>query len=222
VKMKYESIIYDFDGVILDTVKTKIDAFLNVYRTEDQSKINEVRAYAEANGGMSRYEKFKYFESVIFKRSPSVTRLDQLCSQYGASVEIGVASARFIEGALNAITTLQGRVTQHVVSAAPEDELDGTLINRGIKGCFKSIAGAPKSKLSEFRRILREDGIEPQRILAIGDSLAEYNAALELGIPFLAIVAVDVSDRFPSSVRKAPDLVSLISHVQGTENDLCW
>ncbi|PDT00304.1 hypothetical protein CO666_31235 [Rhizobium chutanense] len=219
--MKYESIIYDFDGVILDTVATKIDAFLYVYRTEEQSKINEVRAYAEANGGMSRYEKFRYFESVIFKRSLSTTRLDQLCSEYRAAVEREVASARFIGGALNAITTLQGSVTQHVVSAAPEDELDEALVNRGIKGCFKSIAGAPKYKLSEFRRILHEDGVEPQRILAVGDSLAEYNAALELEIPFLAIVAADVSDRFPSSVQKAPDLVRLISYVRGTENDLC-
>ncbi len=163
---------------------------------------------------MSRYEKFRYFESVIFKRSLSDIRLDQLCSEYRAAVERGVASARFIEGALDAITSLHGIVTQHVVSAAPEDELNVELINRGIRGCFKSIAGAPNSKLFEFRRILREDNMEPRGILAIGDSLAEYKAALELGIPFLAIVSVDVLDRFPNSVRKEPDLANLVSQVR--------
>lgn len=220
MKTKYESVIYDFDGVVLDTVAIKIDAYEDVYRAEDRSKVNEVRAYAEANGGMSRYEKFRYFESVIFKRSLSDIRLEHLCSEYRAAVEIGVASARFVEGALDAIRSLNGIVTQHVVSAAPEDELNVALINRGIRDCFKSIAGSPKSKLSEFRRILREDNSEPQGILAIGDSLAEYHAARELGIDFLAIVSVDVLDRFPSNVRKEPDLVSLISRVRGTVSDL--
>ncbi len=210
MKTRYRSIIYDFDGVILDTVAAKVDAFAQVYRDEDPSRISEIRAYAEANGGMSRYEKFRYFESALFGRPLSEGRLEELCAQYRTAVETAVASARFIDGALETIVGLHGIVSQHVVSAAPEDELRSALTERGLLGRFKSIGGAPRSKRAEFRRILSEDGVEAGAVLAIGDSLMEYHAAVELGMPFLAIIAHGVPDRFPAGVSKTTDLSDLI------------
>lgn len=207
---KYQSIIYDFDGVILDTVSTKISAFASVYRAEPPSKVAEVLEYAEANGGMSRYEKFRHFERNVFRRLLSDARLEALCSEYGAFVEKGVASARFIDGAPEAIMLLSGFMNQHVVSAAPEGELNRALSDRGLRRYFRTTAGAPKSKLAEFQRILLQDGVEPGDVLAIGDSLTEYRAALELGIPFLAIVPAGAPDRFPEQLPKRPDLTDLV------------
>lgn len=215
MKTRYRSIIYDFDGVILDTVTAKVDAFAHVYRDEDPAKIAAIRAYAEANGGMSRYEKFRYFEGSVFHRPISEARLAELCTQYRAAVEAAVASARFIDGALEGITRLHGIAAQHVVSAAPEEELRSALAERGICNRFKSIGGAPKSKLSEFRRILGEDAVEAEEVLAIGDSLMEYHAAVDLGIPFLAIVAPGVPDRFPDGVQREGNLLNLVALING-------
>lgn len=52
---------------------------------------------------------------------------------------------------------------------------------------------------------------EPTRVLAVGDSLAEYRAAVELQIPFLAIVNPNVPDRFPIGTPKLPDLGGIVS-----------
>ncbi|KSV68993.1 hypothetical protein N183_30765 [Sinorhizobium sp. Sb3] len=199
-------------------MSAKVDGYSHVYRAEDPSKVRDVKSYAEANGGMSRYEKFRYFERHVFKRSLSEGRLGELCSQYRAAVEVAVASARFIDGALEAITRLEGLVAQHVVSAAPEDELEQTLTVRGIRKHFKSIGGAPKTKLDEFRRILSEDRVRPNNVLAIGDSLSEYRAASELKMPFLAIVPAGATDRFPDQLFKRPDLVNLVDMLNGLED----
>ena len=53
--MKQKILIYDFDGVICDSVGLKTDAFVELYNTENESIQKLVREYHLANGGISRF-----------------------------------------------------------------------------------------------------------------------------------------------------------------------
>jgi len=204
---KFDCIIYDFDGVVLDTVQLKVDAFCQVYRHEDPDLIEAVRSFADNNGGMSRYEKFRHFEVSVFGREGDPPAIDALCASYGQFVDEGVGKAAYIRGAPECFFAIAPFAEQHIVSAAPESDVLTALSGRGILQHFRSVGGAPKSKPAEFQRILEAGGHDPSRVLAIGDSLSEYRAALELKIPFLAIVGPGVTDRFPADTLKRPDLV---------------
>ena len=56
-----KAIIYDFDGVILDSVKIKTLAFEELYSSYGKEIQNKVKSYHLLNGGISRYNKLKYY-----------------------------------------------------------------------------------------------------------------------------------------------------------------
>ena len=63
--MKPKILIYDFDGVICDSVGLKTDAFVELYSSENENIQKLVKVYHLTNGGISRFEKIKYFETVL-------------------------------------------------------------------------------------------------------------------------------------------------------------
>ena len=63
--LKRKGIIFDFDGVILDSVSIKGEAFGALFRSFGQEVVNQIVAYHHANGGLPRYEKFKFIHHHI-------------------------------------------------------------------------------------------------------------------------------------------------------------
>ena len=60
---KYSALIFDFDGVILDSVSIKTEAFAELYLQYGKIIQNKVVQYHLKHGGISRYNKIKYFHS---------------------------------------------------------------------------------------------------------------------------------------------------------------
>ena len=59
-----KGIIFDFDGVIAKSVQVKTDAFVKLYKQYGSNFVKKVVEHHEANGGMSRYEKIKFYHKV--------------------------------------------------------------------------------------------------------------------------------------------------------------
>ena len=51
-----EVLIYDFDGVICDSVKIKTNAFIELYKNYSLKIQNQVKEYHILNSGISRFE----------------------------------------------------------------------------------------------------------------------------------------------------------------------
>jgi beta-phosphoglucomutase-like phosphatase (HAD superfamily) len=54
-----ETIIFDFDGVILESVTVKTEAFRELFSSEPDCP-DEIVEFHKRNGGMSRYDKFRH------------------------------------------------------------------------------------------------------------------------------------------------------------------
>ena len=64
-----KGIIFDFDGVIAESVQVKSDAFAELYKPYGTEIVKKVVEHHEANGGMSRYEKIRFYHgSFLDKR----------------------------------------------------------------------------------------------------------------------------------------------------------
>ncbi|MBB3770159.1 HAD superfamily hydrolase (TIGR01509 family) [Angulomicrobium tetraedrale] len=201
-----KALILDFDGVILDSAGVKTQAFAHCYVGEGAGKIAAVVDYQQRHGGIGRREKFVHFERSLFGRPADPDSLDALCKRFAAFIETAMLEVPFIPGARETLRALHGRVPLHLVSGMPEDELIAVLAQRGLTPFFVSVAGAPKHKQEEFRRILDVEGLAPEEALAVGDSTTEFEAARHLGIPFVAIVAEGAPDFFPPDVPRLADL----------------
>ena len=56
-----KGIIFDFDGVIVESVNIKTIAFKKIYKKYGNEIVNKVVDHHLSNGGMSRFEKFNYY-----------------------------------------------------------------------------------------------------------------------------------------------------------------
>ena len=56
-----KNIFFDFDGVILDSVDCKTQAFEAMYAQHGQEIADQVKKHHLENGGVSRFEKFKHW-----------------------------------------------------------------------------------------------------------------------------------------------------------------
>jgi phosphoglycolate phosphatase len=171
-----KALFFDFDGVILDSAVIKTEAFCHVYCTEAPEKIAEVRTYQELRGGISRREKFEYFERNLFGRAVTETGLDHLCRAFSENISHAMLQADFVPGALETLSNICMKGSMHLISGMPELELITLLKARAIFGYFSSVAGSPKRKRVEFAKLLNDLGHRSREAVAIEDSLAEFQA----------------------------------------------
>ena len=63
-----KGVIFDFDGVIAESVQVKTDAFATLYEQYGEYIVTKVIEHHEANGGMSRFEKIRFYHDPYLKK----------------------------------------------------------------------------------------------------------------------------------------------------------
>ena len=76
-----KNIIFDFDGVILDSVSCKTDAFYELYLPYGKTIAEKVKNYHIKNNGTSRFEKFKYWHKEYFNEIISDKKITELSNK---------------------------------------------------------------------------------------------------------------------------------------------
>ena len=61
-----KNIILDFDGVILDSIPVKTEAFKQLFSDFSDDDVDLLIDFHLKNGGMSRYKKIEYFFKNIY------------------------------------------------------------------------------------------------------------------------------------------------------------
>lgn len=205
----YDAIIFDFDGVLVESVDVKTRAFVDLYRPYGEAVIQEVATYHLAHGGVSRYEKFRHYHRALLGRELSVGEEALLASRFSALVEDAVVAALWVPGAKLFLEEYHEKLPLYVASATPTEELLRIINRRGVADCFRNVAGAPEKKGEIISRIVTENGYRPARVLMLGDALADLEGASYAGVPFLGRVPRGANNPFPSGVQTIEDLERL-------------
>lgn len=200
------ALLLDFDGVIVDSVEIKVRAYSDVYAGEDPQLLRQIDEYQILHGGVTRRDKFAHFERTLFGRPADDATLDRLAAAYREHVYEAVLACRFIDGAEAFLEHAHGHVDMHLISGTPRDELVDIVTQRGLAHYFDSVHGAPAKKPAAFAQIVASRGYDPARTVAVGDSITEYLAARDLGIPFLGIIPAGWKVPFPAEVPVLPTL----------------
>ena len=193
-------VLMDFDGVIVDSVRLKAQAFLDVYADEPVPALERVLAYVSGHGGVTRSVKFAHLERHVFGRSADAASIERLCALYAQRVHEAVVGCPLVGGAERFVRHASRMTELHLISGTPHDELVDIVTRRGLAGCFTSIHGAPATKRAAFAAILAGYGHASQRLVAVGDALTEYEAATALGIAFVGVLACGDLSPFPAGV----------------------
>jgi phosphoglycolate phosphatase-like HAD superfamily hydrolase len=183
----YKAIIFDFDGVIVDSIKVKGDAFCELYSEYSNEIRNEIKRYHNNNGGISRVDKIRYFETTLLKNKLSEKKVIEKCSQFSEIVSTKVAEAAGIPGALDFIKKYSGKIPCFLNSATPDIELKIILEKKGIHDYFSGVYGSSRSKEENLVAILDVLGITEREVIFFGDALTDYLAAKKVNVDFCAV-----------------------------------
>lgn len=183
-----QAMVFDFDGVLADSVEVKTEAFRKLYASYGNEVTDEVVRYHRANGGIPRALKFCHYETKLLGLPPSAERLDELNDRFSTLVVDAVVAAPEIPGAFDYLKKWSSRVPLFVNSASPDGELE-EIINRRSLCFFTAVYGSARSKVENLQAIINENGFDPARMVFFGDAISDYRAAIQCGVPFVGIAS---------------------------------
>lgn len=203
-------VIFDFDGVICDSVNIKTQAFLDLYKETDQIIQDKIKEFHLQNGGISRYEKIKYFEEKLLKRDLSKDQYLNLINQFSENVINNVINSKYINGAFDFLKQCKSQFKVFLCTATPQFEIEKILKSKGINKYFDAVYGSPDDKYFLFKKILDEQYIDNNQLIYFGDSISDFDVAKFYNIDFIGIT--EDSSVFPDGTLIYNDFQKLISY----------
>ncbi len=187
--MVLKAIIFDFDGVITESLDLKAKAFAYLFRDFPQEIIQKVVKLHLDNGGMSRYEKFKiaYEEFLGLEYTKKIE--DKLAGEFGEYCFREMINCPYVEGVIEFLEKNYQKYFCFVVSGTPHGEMNDIVDARNLRKYFKEVLGIPGSKADLSKQILKNYDLKPEEAVLIGDSPTDYRGAEGADLHFIARIA---------------------------------
>lgn len=201
-------VAFDFDGVLVDSVGVKRDAFLDLYPTESEGFRAEVARHHHEHGGISRYDKIAHYEHIRTGSAPSSSQVARLAAEFAHAVKQRVISADEMPGASDLLERLSQSLPLFVCSGTPEVELREIVHARKWTENFDGVFGSPATKPAMLSDIAAGIGCSRDEILLIGDSSTDWDAAKETGARFLLVARnreAGVPREYRGPIVRSPD-----------------
>lgn len=190
MKTNLKAIIYDFDGVICDSVNVKTNAFAELYQSYGEEIIQKVVDYHLENGGISRYKKIEYYHrELLGKTDTSQDEINELANRFADLVKDKVIKAPYIQNAFEFIKANAKTKLQFICTGTPETEILDILEQRNIIRYFDGVYGSPKTKTEIIKKILSANQLSPNDCIFLGDAISDYKAAKECNVPFVGLIS---------------------------------
>lgn len=182
--MALDLLVFDCDGVILESMDVKSGAFYRLAEELAPGEGERMRMLHSLNGGVSRYKKFAWFYREVFDRDITEEEQEELNKKFVVLTQEEIANCALVPGIQEVLDRWLGRVPMYVASGAPEDELRMILQKRGLAKYFKGMHGSPTVKTLLLRAIVGHAGVRPSLALMVGDSRTDQYAAEAVGTLF--------------------------------------
>jgi phosphoglycolate phosphatase-like HAD superfamily hydrolase len=179
--------IFDFDGVIVDTLNIKLESFKSVYLSDDW-----LGEYIEIihlkNGGAPRDLKLKSLEVLRTGYIPTKKHLAEKVSKFASAFQSKLGLCKLTDGIVRVLERFAtDNVHCCICSAAPLLEITEILKKLEIFHYFELIKGSENTKLNNLSSIIATFDYDLNEFLYFGDALVDYESAQKVGIPFVAV-----------------------------------
>ena len=200
----YASIVFDCDGVVLNSNRIKTEAFRAAALPYGEAAAAELVAYHASNGGISRYVKFtRFLETIVPEYAPGREGpdLENLLKAYAGSVRTGLMNCAVAEG-LDELRAATPGARWLIVSGGDQNELREIFAARGLAAYFDGgIFGSPDTKDTILGRELATGSIR-KPALFLGDSRYDFQASRAAGLDFLFVTGWTELANWPDFVRR--------------------
>jgi phosphoglycolate phosphatase-like HAD superfamily hydrolase len=180
-----KNIIFDFDGVILDSMPIRSDGFRKIFTKYEHSLVEELITYHNLNGGLSRFIKIRYFYKELLNKDIIEDKVNEYASEYSDYMRKHLLSPELIiNETLDFIKENHKDINMTVASGSEQKELRHINKSLELDKYFKLILGSPTPKNENVRDTIEELSFKKDETILIGDSINDYDAAKINGIRF--------------------------------------
>lgn len=181
---QYQTLVFDCDGVILNSNRIKTQAFYDVAKVYGHDPAQTLKDYHILNGGISRYEKFEYLFTNILQKPIEAQELKQLLLNFSKEVKKALLTC---EVAIH-IRELREKTKNTkwlIVSGGNQTELREVFQQRNLDGYFDGgIFGSPDDKDAILKNEVNKRNIIGKSLF-LGDSMYDYQSATTAQMDFI-------------------------------------
>ena len=188
---EYNSLIFDCDGVILNSNEIKTNCFRKILKGYNQDAVEDFINYHKKNGGISRYIKLDNFlTNILPKYSKNYTNepkeLNDLLDKYSCECIKSLSQSEVTKN-LKEIRKITGDIPWYVVSGGDQNELRKVFKNKNIFEYFTGgIFGSPDKKIDILKREIKKRNINHPALM-FGDSKLDHIVASFHKIDFIFV-----------------------------------
>lgn len=182
---KYKTIVFDCDGVVLDSNLVKTEAY---FRTAKNLGATDAQAQALVDyhvrlGGISRYHKFDWYLREVLHQPATQESVQVLLDEFGRELEVVLMECAVADG----LPELRAASSANwmILSGGDQQEIRTLFAKRDLAKYFDGgLFGSPDNKDTVLARE-RESGSLQFPALFIGDSKYDFEAATRAGLDFV-------------------------------------
>jgi len=183
---KYKSIVFDCDGVVLDSNLVKTEAYFrtakNLGATDEQAQA--LVDYHIRLGGISRYHKFDYYLREITHQTVTDEAIQALLDAFSRELEVVLMECAVAEG-LDGLRKATPQAKWMILSGGDQQEIRSLFAKRELSHYFDGgLFGSPDNKDTVLARELANGNLQLPALF-IGDSKYDYEAATRAGLDFI-------------------------------------
>ncbi len=212
-----KAIIFDFDGVIVESAQIKTRAFRRLFERVFPDEIEAIVRHHRDNMGISRFEKFRHIYNNIVRLPLSKAKEAELGRRFSALVLDEVLKAPYVGGAEEFFRHYYRNYSLFIASGTPDRELKMILSRRKISRFFQGIYGASSAKEEIIARILADFSLKRAEAVFVGDAASDLRAASVTGISFIGRIYKDnyrIMNRLKWKISDLTELFALIRQIE--------
>ena len=180
-----KTILWDFDGVILDSMKIKGEGFVELFSNYDKKYTDELYRYHFEHGGISRFDKIRYFFNGILHVDIDDKSVLSLADSFATIIGKRLYNrSNLIADSLKFIEKNYQNYEFHIVSGAEHNELNRLCHFFELENYFITINGSPKHKDLLIKELMIAYNYNKDETILIGDALSDLLAARKNSIGF--------------------------------------
>jgi len=190
-------VIFDFDGVIVDSVK--------LLESEIRKKLHEL-GYDFMETRQETLDLFE--ENIVVALIDHGLTPHHMCEVWEHIQGITKSNdIKLCSGMGDLLEGLKDKCDMAIVSSNATDSIEESLDRLGVKSYFFRISGGDQAmgKVVRIKKCMEDMGVKPSRTFYVGDTVGDVHEAKEAGVGSIAVIwGMHPPDRLASA---SPDIV---------------
>jgi len=211
--MKFKHVIFDFDGVLVESNEIRFGGFRMLLKDYPGAQVEKLMRHARANGGLSRYDRIRYFFETIRNESISENKVLEMAGRYSEIVKDKIIGCAPVNGSVEFLSSHCKEFDFAVVSGSDQSELRDICRARGIDRYFTEILGSPAVKSENISLLFTLNKWKKDESVFVGDSTNDFDGAKACGIAFIGRNSGLVKWKTMKGIVNIDDLSQLYAHL---------